>query len=128
MSLPWAARGLKIPYVVRNDWQSRGKFSPAVPGLEWSQHQAWCETFQSWAFQQAEEQSLAPVTASCVTAVNWYRSQDRFSHYPAIGALAFFGPGEAVTSGWSTSTTLITRTRSKETPTPMVRPKAMVCT
>ncbi|MGW7441305.1 hypothetical protein [Streptomyces sp. NPDC054849] len=24
MSLPWAARGLKIPYVVRNDWQSRG--------------------------------------------------------------------------------------------------------
>lgn len=24
MSLPCAARGLKIPYVVRNDWQSRG--------------------------------------------------------------------------------------------------------
>ncbi|MET7982604.1 MULTISPECIES: hypothetical protein [unclassified Streptomyces] len=24
MSLPWAARGLKIPYVVRNDRQSRG--------------------------------------------------------------------------------------------------------
>ncbi|MDT9688888.1 hypothetical protein Q5762_11100 [Streptomyces sp. P9(2023)] len=24
MSLPWAARGLKIPYMVRNDWQSRG--------------------------------------------------------------------------------------------------------
>ncbi|MFJ8863764.1 hypothetical protein ACIRD8_35815 [Streptomyces sp. NPDC102451] len=24
MSLPWAARGIKIPYVVRNDWQSRG--------------------------------------------------------------------------------------------------------
>ncbi|MFD4529662.1 hypothetical protein ACFWP7_38320 [Streptomyces sp. NPDC058470] len=24
MSLPWAARGLKIRYVVRNDWQSRG--------------------------------------------------------------------------------------------------------
>ncbi|MGW1730885.1 hypothetical protein [Streptomyces sp. NPDC001937] len=23
MSLPWAARGLKIPYVVRNGWQSR---------------------------------------------------------------------------------------------------------
>ncbi|MGW3568507.1 hypothetical protein ACWDSL_32410 [Streptomyces sp. NPDC000941] len=23
MSLPWAARGLK-PYMVRNDWQSRG--------------------------------------------------------------------------------------------------------
>ncbi|WP_175436698.1 hypothetical protein [Streptomyces hawaiiensis] len=24
MSLPWAARGLKIPSAVRNDWQSRG--------------------------------------------------------------------------------------------------------
>ncbi|WP_281394863.1 hypothetical protein [Streptomyces rectiverticillatus] len=24
MSLPWAARGLEIPYVVRNDRQSRG--------------------------------------------------------------------------------------------------------
>jgi hypothetical protein len=24
MSLPWAVRGLKIPYVVRNDRQSRG--------------------------------------------------------------------------------------------------------
>lgn len=24
MSLPWAAHGLKIPHVVRNDWQSRG--------------------------------------------------------------------------------------------------------
>ncbi|WP_275678384.1 hypothetical protein [Streptomyces sp. MUM 203J] len=23
MSLPWAVRGLKIPYVVRNGWQSR---------------------------------------------------------------------------------------------------------
>ncbi|MEV6170296.1 hypothetical protein AB0L99_18970 [Streptomyces sp. NPDC051954] len=24
MSLPWAAHALKIPYVVRNDWQNRG--------------------------------------------------------------------------------------------------------
>ncbi|MEK0096970.1 hypothetical protein WDA79_00340 [Streptomyces sp. A475] len=24
MSLPWAAHGLKIPYVVRSGWQSRG--------------------------------------------------------------------------------------------------------
>lgn len=24
MSLPWAARGLKIPYLVRSDWQIRG--------------------------------------------------------------------------------------------------------
>ncbi|GGU75983.1 hypothetical protein GCM10010211_47430 [Streptomyces albospinus] len=48
---------------------------------------------QSWAFQQAHEKSLAPVTTSCATAVNWYKSQGRFSYYLAIGALAFFGPG-----------------------------------
>ncbi|WP_277762471.1 hypothetical protein [Streptomyces sp. IB2014 016-6] len=30
MSLPWAARGLKIPYVVRNDWQRRGLAMAAV--------------------------------------------------------------------------------------------------
>ncbi|MER6306665.1 hypothetical protein [Streptomyces sp. NPDC001657] len=74
-------------------YNNHQKFSPAVPGLEWSQNQAWCETFQSWAFQQAKEISLAPVTASCATAVNWYKSRGRFSYYPAIGALAFFGPG-----------------------------------
>ncbi|WP_392756879.1 hypothetical protein [Streptomyces sp. LN590] len=32
MSLPWAARGLKIPYVVRNDWQSRGLAMAAAAG------------------------------------------------------------------------------------------------
>ncbi|MEV0372690.1 transglycosylase SLT domain-containing protein [Streptomyces sp. NPDC050636] len=74
-------------------WNNRQKYSPAVPGLEWSQNQAWCETFQSWAFQEADAKSLAPVTASCVTAVNWYKNRGRFSYYPAIGALAFFGPG-----------------------------------
>ncbi|MFD3491992.1 hypothetical protein ACFWWB_15705 [Streptomyces sp. NPDC058690] len=30
MSLPWAARGLKIPYVVRNDWPSRGLATAAA--------------------------------------------------------------------------------------------------
>ncbi|WP_285439538.1 hypothetical protein [Streptomyces sp. ISL-96] len=31
MSLPWAARGLKIPYVDRNDRQSRGlAMAPAL--------------------------------------------------------------------------------------------------
>ncbi|MFF7467796.1 hypothetical protein [Streptomyces sp. NPDC008092] len=72
-------------------YNNHQKFSPAVPGLEWSQNQSWCQTFQSWAFQQAGVKSLAPVTASCPTAVNWYKSRGRFSYYPAIGALVFFG-------------------------------------
>nr|WP_240351669.1 CHAP domain-containing protein [Streptomyces olivoreticuli] len=72
-----------------NNWQ---KFSPAVPGLEWSQNQAWCQTFQSWAFQQVGLKPLAPVTASCMTAVNWYKNKGRFSYYPAVGAMVFYGP------------------------------------
>ncbi|MFH9043493.1 hypothetical protein ACH4FA_29635 [Streptomyces sp. NPDC017966] len=72
-------------------YNNHQKFSPAVPGLEWSQNQAWCQTFQSWAFQQAGVKILAPVTASCSTAVNWYKSRGRFSYYPAIGAMVFFG-------------------------------------
>ncbi|MFJ4953819.1 hypothetical protein [Streptomyces sp. NPDC088760] len=72
-------------------YNNHQKFSPAVPGLEWSQNQAWCQTFQSWAFQQAGLKSLAPVTAYCPTAVNWYKSRGRFSFYPAIGAMVFFG-------------------------------------
>ncbi|MEU9448743.1 hypothetical protein [Streptomyces sp. NPDC048277] len=73
-------------------YNNHQKFSPAVPGLEWSQNQSWCQTFQSWAFQEAGVKSLAPVTASCSTAVNWYKSRGRFSYYPAIGAMVFFGP------------------------------------
>lgn len=31
MSLSWTARGLKIPYVVRNGWQSRGLAVAVAP-------------------------------------------------------------------------------------------------
>ncbi|MFI2242384.1 peptidoglycan-binding protein [Streptomyces chrestomyceticus] len=73
-----------------NNWQ---KYSPAVAGLAWSQNQPWCQTFQSWIFQTAGLKSLAPVTASCWNAVQWYKNQGRFSEYPAVGAMVFFGSG-----------------------------------
>ncbi len=68
------------------------KYSPAVPGLEWSQNMAWCQTFQSWIFRQADVASLAPVTAGCAEATSWYKNKGRFSSYPAIGAMVFYGP------------------------------------
>lgn len=74
-------------------WTNHQKYSPAVPGLEWSQDQAWCQTFQSWNFQEAGLKSLAPVTASCLTAVSWFKQRGRFSEYPAVGAQVFFGQG-----------------------------------
>jgi hypothetical protein len=72
-------------------WNNLQKYSPAVPGLEWSQYQAWCMTFQSWLFQAAGLAALVPVTASCPYAVDWFKGRNRFSEYPAVGALVFFG-------------------------------------
>ncbi|MFF9124347.1 CHAP domain-containing protein [Streptomyces sp. NPDC014889] len=75
-------------------WTNKQKYSPAVPGLEWSQNQAWCATFASWCFQEAGmPKGSYPVTASCALGVSWWKQQKRFSEYPAIGAQVFFGPG-----------------------------------
>lgn len=76
-------------------WNNDQKYSEQVAGLEWSDYQAWCQTFQSWVFQQAGAKDLAPVTASCWTAVQWFKSRGRFSEYPAVGAQVFFGSGGA---------------------------------
>ncbi|QCX82878.1 hypothetical protein C9F11_46650 (plasmid) [Streptomyces sp. YIM 121038] len=74
-------------------WNNQQKFSPAVPGLEWSQGQAWCHTFVSWVFQQAGLKNLAPITASCSAGVQWFKNHGRWSDYPAIGAVVYFGAG-----------------------------------
>ncbi|ANZ19960.1 CHAP domain-containing protein [Streptomyces noursei] len=72
-------------------WNNHQRYSPAVPGLEWSQNQAWCATFVSWCARQAGAGSLFPVTASVWTAYNWFRSRGRYSAYPAIGAQVIYG-------------------------------------
>ncbi|MFI9076071.1 LysM peptidoglycan-binding domain-containing protein [Streptomyces sioyaensis] len=62
-----------------------------MPGLAWSQNQAWCATFVSWCARQAGAASLFPVTASVWTAYNWFKSRGRYSAYPAIGAQVIYG-------------------------------------
>ncbi|MEH0579004.1 CHAP domain-containing protein [Streptomyces sp. B21-108] len=75
-------------------WNNFQKYSPAVPGLEWSQNQAWCATFAAWCFQQAGmPKDSYPVTASCELGVAWWKKAGRFSEYPGIGAQVFFGAG-----------------------------------
>jgi hypothetical protein len=74
-------------------WNNIQKYSPAVPGLEWSQGQAWCATFVSWVALKAGVANLFPRTASCADAVAWFKQAGRFSAYPAIGAQVFYGPG-----------------------------------
>ena len=72
-------------------WNNNQKFSDQVPGLEWSDWQAWCATFVSWCAMKADAADLFPRTASCLTGVSWFRQRDRFSYYPAVGAQVFFG-------------------------------------
>jgi hypothetical protein len=74
-------------------WDNIQKYSPGVPGLEWSQGQPWCCTFCAWVALKAGVANLFPRTASCADAVAWFKQQGRWSEYPAIGAQVFYGPG-----------------------------------
>ncbi|QUI30694.1 peptidoglycan-binding protein [Streptomyces alfalfae] len=80
-------------------WNNKQKYSGEVPGLEWSDYQAWCATFVSWVALKAGVSSLFPRTASCATGVSWFRKRGRFSAYPAIGAQVFYGPGGGTHTG-----------------------------
>ncbi|QAX94014.1 endolysin [Streptomyces phage Euratis] len=74
-------------------WNNFQRYSPAVPGLEWSQNQAWCATFVSWVALKAKVADLFPRTASCAVGVSWFKNKGRFSEYPAVGAQVYFGSG-----------------------------------
>ena len=72
-------------------WNNHQKYSPAVPGLEWSQNQAWCATFVSWCAMKAGLSNFFPRTASTDTGAAWFKARGQWSEYPAVGAQVFFG-------------------------------------
>ncbi|MFF4530759.1 peptidoglycan-binding protein [Streptomyces sp. NPDC001407] len=74
-------------------WNNIQKYAPAVPGLEWAQGEAWCHSFVSWCFQEAGAADLAPVTASCAEGVEWFQDQGRYTDYPVVGGVVYYGPG-----------------------------------
>ncbi|GGW89534.1 LysM peptidoglycan-binding domain-containing protein [Streptomyces noursei] len=78
------------------------KYSPAVPGLEWSQYQPWCATWVSWVAMQAGVANLFPRTASVWTAMNWFKNSGRWSAYPAIGAQVIYGTSGSTHTGLCT--------------------------
>ncbi|MFD9853460.1 CHAP domain-containing protein [[Kitasatospora] papulosa] len=78
---------------------NKQKYSPAVPGLEWSNWQAWCATFVSWVALTAGASALFPRTASCAAGAKWFKDRKRWSEYPAIGAQVFYGPGGGTHTG-----------------------------
>lgn len=82
-----------------SSYNNKQKYSGQVPGLEWSNFQPWCATFVSWCALKAGAEKLYPKTASCLTAVAWFKKAGRFSEYPAIGAQIFFGPSGGTHTG-----------------------------
>lgn len=73
------------------NWNNHQKYSPAVPGLEWSQGQAWCATFISWCALKSGLAVLFPRTASTDTAAAWFKDHHQWSEFPAVGAQGFLG-------------------------------------
>lgn len=73
------------------NWNNHQKYSPAVPGLEWSQNESWCCTWCAWVALTAGAANLYPCTADCDAAYAWFKKKGQISLYPAIGAQVFYG-------------------------------------
>ncbi|MFJ5883113.1 peptidoglycan-binding protein [Kitasatospora cineracea] len=73
-------------------WNNRQRYSTETPGLEWSDGQPWCATFEAWAAHRTGMDALWPMTASCLTAVAWWRNHNRWTDYPVLGGPFYLGP------------------------------------
>lgn len=76
-------------------WTNHEKFAAQVPGLAWvsDEGQPWCAVFNSWLdFKAGLKPNVDfPLTASCDQAGTWFRTNKRWSEYPAVGAWVLFG-------------------------------------
>lgn len=73
-------------------WTNHQKYSDAIPELTWSQDQAWCATFATWAYRTAGvKEGSFPVTASVWNAMHFYKDNNRWSEYPSVGAQVILG-------------------------------------
>ncbi|MEU6756981.1 hypothetical protein [Streptomyces sp. NPDC046685] len=73
------------------NWNNIQRFSPETPGLEWSQGQAWCATFTAWGADELRARDSWPITASCWTAVQWWKKAGRWTDYPVLGGPFYMG-------------------------------------
>lgn len=71
-------------------WNNIQKYSGEVPGLEWSNGQAWCDVFVCWCFHKAGLTNF-PVAAFTGYSTSGWKARNRWSEYPAIGAQVMFG-------------------------------------
>lgn len=80
-------------------WDNNQRFSKETPGLQWSNYMAWCATFECWGAHQVGLDTIFPLTASCATAVSWWKAKGRFSQYPVIGGPFYMGPNGGTHTG-----------------------------
>lgn len=80
-------------------WDNIQKYSEQTPGLEWSDGQPWCATFQCWGAHETGIESIWPMTASCSTAVSWWQEHGRWTQYPVLGGPFYMGPEGADHTG-----------------------------
>jgi LysM repeat protein len=82
-------------------WNNKEKYAAQVPGMAWVSDggYAWCALFTSWAALKSGNADLFPRTASCATALDWFRKEGRYSDFPAIGAQVFYGPNGGTHTG-----------------------------
>ena len=74
-------------------WDNIQKYSEQTPGLQWSDGQAWCAVFEAWGASKTGFSSDWPMTASCGTAVSWWKERGRFTGYPVLGGPLYMGAG-----------------------------------
>ena len=73
-------------------WNNIEKYAPQIPELSWAQGQPWCAVFTTWAYRTAGvKDGTFAVTASVQEAMDWYKSQNRWSEYPSLGAQVILG-------------------------------------
>lgn len=75
-------------------------FNKYAPIVGVANNEAWCTTFQSWAFKTSGYQSLCLMSNYSVDQYNWFNQRGRASGYPAVGAVVWFGPGGENHTGW----------------------------
>lgn len=82
-------------------WNNKEKYAAQVPGMAWvsAGGYAWCALFVSWDALKSGNADLFPRTASCATALDWFRQKGRYSDFPAIGAQVFYGPNGGTHTG-----------------------------
>lgn len=74
-------------------WNNDQKYSKSQPELAWSNRMAWCATFVCWCFREVfgNYKPIFGSTAAVAVFRDRAKANNRFSEYPAVGAVLILG-------------------------------------